>query len=82
MTQNMVAFMTVIYYSEMTQSKISKGKGSWGGDQKKTGVRYRESSFYGITQDQLSSPEARNCDNTHAVLSTWEAQWRFSTQGL
>lgn len=47
--------MVMIYFSERIQSKIAKGKGTWGKIQGKLGARFQESSPSGVTQNVLKS---------------------------
>lgn len=52
-----VLLVSMIYYSEKIQNKISKKKkGAWGKVQRKPGARFQESFPRGVTQDVLSSP--------------------------
>lgn len=42
-TGHIADLMTMIYYSERIQSKISKGKGTWDRDQRKPGANFQQS---------------------------------------
>lgn len=56
-TQFIVAFMTMINYSEMWhKAKSAKGKGAWGRDQRKPGIRVQESSLCVESQRTNFSP--------------------------
>lgn len=41
--------------NERIQSQIAKGKGAWGGVQRKSGTSFQESFLSGFTQDVLNS---------------------------
>lgn len=51
----------MVYYSESMQSKIDKGKDTWGEVQWKPGTSFQEFPSSGISQDMLNLP-AVNCD--------------------
>lgn len=40
-TQHTVMLPAMIYYNERTQSKVNRGKGTWGGNWRKTGERFQ-----------------------------------------
>lgn len=71
LTQRIVAYTAMSYHSARTQSKVNKGKGTWGEAGEKAGESFQGSSPSGVTQAPLHPP--RN------VL--WQHLWNTANQG-
>lgn len=75
--QHLVVFTAKVYFSETTESNISKGKGIWG---KVWGNQVKESSPSGITQDMLNS--SSNKMGNYVFVCQRISLERRSTQGF